>query len=113
MRLNRAWRRNMPFDNKRYGGHHLIGEQLVVFPTNHILRHYIVLSYEHAKTKYLARTFSEKDLSLGWHGKRMHFTENSLRIPSASPFLFHLSRFDAKDFRRDVPVTKHYWEWER
>jgi hypothetical protein len=113
MRLNRAWRRDKYFESKRYGGHHLAGDHLAVCPTNHVLRHYIVLSYEHAKTKYLARTFGEKDLSMGWHGKRMNFTESNLQIPDDSPFLFQLSRFDSKDFHRASPVTRHYWEWER
>jgi glycosyltransferase involved in cell wall biosynthesis len=111
MRLNRAWRRDMFFDNRRFGGHSLAGGQLIVFPTNHILRHYIVLSHEHAKAKYLDRKFSEKEIRLGWHKARLNLSESDLLIPSKSPFLFRLPTFDSKEFRRDFPLSEHYWLW--
>lgn len=115
-RLHRAWRRDMFFDNIGSAGHRLAGKRLAIFPQNQIMRHYIVLSAEHAKNKYLHRTFSAEDLQRGWHGgrygNRLHFTQENLALPSTSPYLFELDQFDSKAFRRDSPAPKHFWMWD-
>jgi hypothetical protein len=110
-RLNRAWRRNSPFNNVLSGGHNLLGEGVSFSPVNHILRHYIVLSYEHAKRKYLNRKFGQQDLIRGWHTNRLNFTEDNLVLPMKSKYLCELSAYDSKDFRRDIPSPTHYWSW--
>jgi glycosyltransferase involved in cell wall biosynthesis len=110
-RKNAVWKRAMNFDNRRSGGHLLSGDGLSFFPTNHVFRHYITLSQEHAIDKYLTRTFSQDDKSLGWHGNRLNFTRENLALPTAHPYLFTLNSYDSKDFRRDSPTPKHYWEW--
>ena len=112
-RLNRAWRRGKIFNNVASGGHTLSGENISFFPVNHILRHYMVLSYEHAKHKYLNRHFSQQDLMRGWHHNRLNFTEDNLSIPSSSKYLFELQTYDSKGFRKDAPLSAHYWEWAR
>jgi len=115
-RLNRAWRRDLAVDNLQTGGHVLGGEGLRLFPENHNLRHYIMLSYEHGKSKYLHRRFGEEDLQRGWHGgpfgDRLNFTDRNLQLPAASPYLFQLEKGDSRAFRRDVPTQRHYWLWE-
>jgi len=110
-RLNRAWKRAMKFDNTQSGGHILWGENAMVHITNHILRHYIVLSYEHALRKYLHRRFAEEDLKQGWHGNRLNFTEKNLVLPQNAAYLFQLTAYNSRDFRRDKPAQEHYWFW--
>lgn len=112
-RLNRAWRRDKIFNNLPSGGHNLSGENISFFPANHILRHYMVLSYEHAKQKYLNRHFSQQDLMRGWHHNRLNFTEDNLSIPLNSKYLFELQTYDSKEFRKDAPLSSHYWDWSR
>ena len=110
-RLPRAWKRSSSPDNTAFGGHQLEGDNLAVFPENHILRHYIVLSENHARDKYLNRKFDRNDLSTNWHGNRLNFTKDNLSLPSESTFLHCLKRYDNKDFCKTKPLTKHFWEW--
>jgi glycosyltransferase involved in cell wall biosynthesis len=112
-RLNRAWRRDLGLDHGQSGGHVLAGDGLWLSPANHVLRHYIVLGEEHARQKYLHRSFSREDRDRGWHGNRIDFTEAGLALPEESPFLFELDRGDSKAFRRDRPAAAHYWQWRR
>jgi hypothetical protein len=113
LRLNRAWRRDMHFDNTQNGGHRLAGENIRIAPTNHPLRHYVVLSNQHALKKYLSRRFSQAEINKGKHGNRLNFTVENLAIPEQSPFLFTLPNYQSKEFRRDCPTKTHYWEWDR
>jgi hypothetical protein len=113
LRLNRAWRRDMHFDNTMHGGHIMAGENVKIFPSNHIMRHYIVLSNEHAQKKYLQRVFGKAEIAKGWHRNRLTITAENIIIPAESPFIFRLPHYQSKDFRRDCPTKKHYWEWER
>ncbi len=110
-RLNRAWKRAARLDNLSSGGHQLSGGAASMVPRNYIMRHYIVLSYEHAKRKYLDRAFDPRDLSRGWHGNRQYPTPENLALPAGSEYLVRLDTFASKDFRRDLPCSKHYWEW--
>lgn len=110
-RKNACWKRTAGLTNVMAGGHRLSGKDLSIFPINHIFRHYILLSYEHAKRKYLNRTFSKQDLDRGWHGNRLNFTVKNLELPHASKFLFQLPKYDSKEFSRALPTAKHYWEW--
>lgn len=112
LRLNRAWRRDMQFDNAGHAGHNLAGENIRIDPTNHIMRHYIVLSNEHAKTKYLQRVFGKAEIAKGWHRNRLIITAENIMIPAESPYLLKLPHYQSKDFRRDLPTKKHYWEWQ-
>ena len=111
-RLNRACKRTSQLSNTTSGGHRLQGNILSIAPTNHILRHYIVLSEYHAKEKYLSRLFEDIDLAKGWHGNRLNFTENNLLLPDKSNLLFRLKRCDSKNFCRAMPTSMHFWEWK-
>jgi hypothetical protein len=110
-RLNRAWKRSLKPDIMFSGGHRVSGEHLSVSPVNHILRHYIVLGNAHARKKYLYRAFSDQDRSRGWHVNRLNFTKENLVLPYDSPYLFQLESYDSKEFHREKPTSKHYWEW--
>jgi glycosyltransferase involved in cell wall biosynthesis len=109
---NRAWKRDCGLCNLSSGGHKLEGEGLRIDPTDHVLRHYPVLSEEQALKKYLDRSFDKRDLDRGWHGNRLNFTKKNLKFPVASKYLFKLQSYNAKDFCRDMPAVKQYWEWE-
>ena len=109
-RLNRAWKNGLGFEDQS-GGHRLSGGQLRISPISHVLRHYIVLGYEHALAKYLNRKFDEVDLKLGWHDNRRNFTRANLTIPAKNEFLQCLGSSDSKSFCKDHPSGKHYWEW--
>lgn len=110
-RLNRAWKRTSNFINAASGGHTLEGGDMSFVPKNHILRHYIVLSEEHARKKYLNRSFDDVDLTHGWHGNRRGFTQENLLLPENNIFLHQLERYDSKEFYRSVPASKHFWQW--
>ena len=110
-RHQRAWRRDMSFNTTTGAGHRLYGHELSIAPVNCVMRHYIVLSFEHAKLKYLHRLFDPKEVVLGWHRNRLHINEADLLIPDDNQYLFYLSRFDSSDFCRNFPVSEHYWKW--
>jgi glycosyltransferase involved in cell wall biosynthesis len=109
-RLNRAWRRDAGLENGSTGGHMLSGDQLTRYPTDFILRHYIVLSQDHARRKYLGRRFSDEDRSKGWHGSRVTTTEDNLTLRPL-PQLRRLSDPASRNFDLSHPVARHFWEW--
>ena len=110
-RLNRAWKRCDNLQNFLSGGHQLEGELLNVDPRNHILRHYITLSFEHAKAKYVGRKFAVDDLALGWHSNRVNIEEKDLMLPLNDKKLNYLDNFESKQFNRELPLKFHYWQW--
>lgn len=110
-RLMRAWNRILNVNNASSGGHVLRGENINVAPESFILRHYIVLSYQHALDKYIDREFSRRDLVKQWHGNRLNFTTNNLKIPDSSN-LKKLDRWNDRHFDFTDPKTHHYWEWK-
>lgn len=109
LRLMRAWKRSA--DLKSGNGHSLRGPDVNVYPRRMILKHFIVRSQQHAFDKYLHRTFSPTDLAKGWHGNRMNFTTDNLRIPTSGRRLQSLaSPLDAPvNFPRSS--NTHFWEW--
>ncbi len=108
---NRAWKHSSELSNHQLGGHIIHGNNITISPNNHVLRHYIVLSEEHAKKKYAARPFDEEEIKKGWHRDRFDINQNSLILPRSSEFLFKLSDFDSKDFIRNHPAHDHFWHW--
>lgn len=110
-RLNRAWKNGCGLENGASGGHLLSGDTLRLDPTDHILRHYIVISQDYARQKYLNRTYDRKATARGWHGNKLNFTKENLTLPDRSEFLFQLDQYDSKTFCRDMPAVKHFWQW--
>ena len=109
-RLMRAWKRTAKLDNRNSAGHLLSGPNLRLSDETFILRHYIALSSDHARAKYLSRPFSKEALAKGWHGNRVNLTAEALEIRSSDRIL-QLTHKDSKAFRTDLPVQKHYWQW--
>lgn len=109
-RLNRAWRRDAQLENSASGGHLLSGKNLKIYPNDLILRHYIALSQEHVRRKYLARQFSEADQSKGWHGNRLTINESNLTFKH-SPLLRRLPSASSLSFDFSKPAARHFWEW--
>ena len=62
-------------------GHRVSYDGQKIFPEPFILRHYILLSKAHALEKYGKRIHSEDGIRRGWHGARLHFSENKLNFP--------------------------------
>lgn len=111
-RLNRAWKRTANLDSFASGGHNLSGPGFKLFENDFMLRHYIVLSEEHARAKYVGRTFSDEDRSRGWHGNRVLITAENLRVTSR-PWLKKLPHPSSQDFDLSEPTTMHFWQWEQ
>lgn len=107
--LMRAWKRDAGLVSTT-GGHILEGNSLRLHSTDFILRHYIVLSLAHARSKYLSRKFAEAELARGWHKNRSIITSDNLKLPAAEK-LKQISRPAAKDFSKADRVHTHFWEW--
>lgn len=105
-----AWNRLLSCSNIESGGHKLIGDGINVSPESFILRHYIVLSYEHAVQKYSQRVFSKRDLAKNWHKKRLNISQEKLELPSPDK-LKQLDRWNSYNLDFSDPKKEHYWNW--
>jgi len=110
LKLNRAWKRIANLQNIKSGGHRLLGATVRIATESFILRHYMVLSHEHAVQKYVGRVFSEQDVAKNWHRRRINLTAEELVLP-ASNKLKTLSRWDSVNFDRSEPKKEPYWRW--
>jgi glycosyltransferase involved in cell wall biosynthesis len=110
-RLMRAWRRGAGLDNRRYGGHEVTGGARL-YARNFPLRHYVVLSADHARAKYLDRVISQAELDRGWHAGREMQSED-LELPGDDPRIRTLPHWSSKAFDRTMPCRSHYWNWAR
>ncbi len=79
-RIN-AWRRDERVDLVTVGGHHARFPDQRVFPRPFVLRHYPILSAEHALEKYGNRVFAADEVADSWHGDRARFRAEDLRLP--------------------------------
>ncbi len=110
--LHRAWRRDAQLDNRAEGGHALAGD-VRAYPVPFVLRHYIALSEERARNKYLSRRFVREEVVRGWHADKILTTEDSLRFPPASDRNLRVVRSGAPEaLDARVPLQDHYWNWE-
>ena len=64
------------------GGHrvHFSGARLS--PDDFILKHYPVLSFDHAVRKYVEKTYSETEVAVGFHGWKARAAAVDLRLPA-------------------------------
>jgi hypothetical protein len=108
-RLMRAWRRDAGLDNRRYAGHQLTGGARI-YGRSFPLRHYVVLSSDHARAKYLDRKVSQAELDRGWHAGREMESED-LELPGDDPRIRTLPHWSSKAFDRTMPCRSHYWNW--
>ena len=111
-RLMRAWQRSSMLRNTHSGGHTLSGDTIRLCPENFILRHYPVLSFNHAVAKYTTRRYAAEDRAKGWHGNRLQLSAERLKLPSPD-HLKRLSHWRSREFDRSSPAVRHYWEWTK
>jgi len=109
-RLNRAWKRTSAPSNTAGAGHRLEGERLLISPKNHTLRHYIMLSQEHAYKKYLNRQFHPDALKKGWHFNRISFTPENLQLPASGKPLQTTDPSQTLPLSRSAPSRLHFWQ---
>lgn len=83
-RLVRGWKAGTNPELVSTGGHGAQFEGRRIHPQNFILRHYIVLSAEHALAKYGTRVFNPDELADGWHGWRPFVRQEVIRLPDPS-----------------------------
>ncbi len=84
-RLIRAWRRTDDIDLAGSAGHAAHYGDRRVFPENFVLRHYIALSMDHLRRKYLReRVYAPAEVAKGWHAMRSRITETMLQVPPAA-----------------------------
>ncbi len=115
-RLMRLWRRNSGLSNLQAGGHQLSGEERRLVPVDLTLKHYIVLSREAARTKYLPRVFCAADLAKGWHANRVSIQEAAIdayshRSLERARRIQALVTPDDDQFVLTHPQQRHFWEW--
>jgi glycosyltransferase involved in cell wall biosynthesis len=109
-RLMRGWRRSAALSNNNTGGHILQGSNINKYKIDFHLRHYICLSENQAKNKYVDRRFSEEDLNRGWHGNRINIDPCQL-VPKRNEHVFKLLSPLSRDFNTSRPTHRHFWQW--
>jgi glycosyltransferase involved in cell wall biosynthesis len=109
-RLMRAWRNSKRVSNVASAGHLLSGEPYRLAPERFILRHYMVLSQQHAQVKYVERQYKAEELERGWHANRRNLKPALLRMPDKAK-LKKLPNWKAREFDRSQPMDKHFWAW--
>jgi glycosyltransferase involved in cell wall biosynthesis len=110
-RLMRAWRKSSGLSAVEMGGHSLVGDNLRLAPDHLALRHYMVLSQEHAFAKYTGRTFADPELARGWHRHRVLQPRDAFTFPPAAA-LKRLEQLDSRDLDRRDPWSRHFWQWD-
>jgi glycosyltransferase involved in cell wall biosynthesis len=109
-RLMRAWKRGAEFDNSATGGHLLQGANIRRSHEDFHLRHYLMLSEEHIRKKYMERKFDPADIAKGWHGNRLSIPASAFRV-THSPALRTLIHAGSHDLDTTVPAARHFWQW--
>ncbi len=104
-RIN-AWKRSpRPVELTMSGGHQVQFEGRRIFPENFVLRHYIVLSRDHAIAKYgRDRVYSSAEIEeRRWHGVRARFDAANLKFPDRAV----LKCVDSGRWDRTDPWRRH------
>ena len=73
-----------PVDLVATGGHLAAVANPTLWPVDFIMKHYQVLSIDHAIRKYVEKTYSPEELARGWHGWKGTVRPANLRLPSES-----------------------------
>lgn len=107
-RLMRILKKTISPDGALAGVHNLENNNINLYEHNFILQHYPLLSYQHAKQKYLTRIYSKDDVKLGWHGNRVNMTKENLVSPNIS--LLN-KKTNGVPFDKSKPYKTHFWEW--
>lgn len=107
-RLMRAWMASANL-TQIHGGHALTGPDVRVAPENFLLRHYPLLSLDHARRKYPTRVFASDDLAKGWHLNRTNVRADRVAFPPRDR-LKSLRFADDREFDRTDAWRRHFWE---
>ena len=90
----KAWKRPPgPVEFASTGGHQIAFEDIRIYHTNFIMKHYLMLSVEHATRKYIEKVFDPEEIALGWHEQRAKLRADHITLPSSS----QLNRFTSDD----------------
>jgi glycosyltransferase involved in cell wall biosynthesis len=104
-RLN-AWKRQEErVDLAWMAGHRVQFPGLRMAPRNLVMRHYLILSVEHAVEKYiLSGGFADDGVDRGWHDWRANLAADLIALPSQS----ELRRYISDDLLdRSQPARRH------
>ncbi len=103
-RFQRVFRKGVDLDAwAQSGGHKVSREDALTAPTRLRKRHYVGLSIDHLRSRYLGRVFARADIERGWHGNRIA-TGPDFIAPPHPDMLFHLDR---DGWRDDNPLSEH------
>jgi len=91
------------------GGHRVQFEGLKLYPHDFKMRHYIILSLDHAVRKYVMKNFSPDEIKKGWHNWRRTAKKHSFKLPSQRDLKFYTNddELDASNpYREHLIVHK-------
>jgi len=71
------------------GGHHVSFEGLRLCPIDFKMRHYPVLSLQHAMRKYVDKIYDPSEVKLGWHGWKAVAEKHNLHLPSEKEMRYY------------------------
>lgn len=110
--LDRAWQTGCGHSMVESGGHHVVGDNVVLATEQLALRHYIVRDQAHAYEKYAGRVFLDHELeTLKWHGDRANQAADAFALPPLAQ-LKQLDTPDSRSFDTTSPQQSHYWQWD-
>lgn len=89
------------------GGHRVSFDGLKLCPIDFKMRHYPVLSLQHAVRKYVKKTFDPDEVKAGWHGWKALAREHNLRLPSEKE-MRHYTNDDELDTSDPIKQTLIY-----
>jgi glycosyltransferase involved in cell wall biosynthesis len=89
-------------------GHRVDFPGLRMHPKSFPMKHYLFLSLQHAREKYVARRYDPEEVASGWHGWRARVRDADIRLPLGAE-LRH-TRFDA-DLDPSGPWKKHWLDF--
>jgi glycosyltransferase involved in cell wall biosynthesis len=88
------WRRQPVVDLASSGGHAVAFPGRNISPENFRMRHYLLLSKEHARHKYVERVYNPDEVAKGWHGARARLLADDIRLPSSAMLRHYISDDD-------------------
>ncbi|MDA1091920.1 MAG: hypothetical protein O3A25_01420 [Acidobacteria bacterium] len=85
-------------------------DDLRLYPTPFVHRHYICLSLDHCKQKYGTRIFAPADLDKGWHGNRRNISFDNVRLPDTKSLKRLPPEATPDQFDSSGPWPRHFRE---
>ncbi len=101
----KAWQRQPQRVNlAESGGHQVRFSELRMYPISFPMRHYLFLSIEHAREKYIERIYEPKEVERGWHRARAALCEDKIWLQSQEELKYYIS--DAS-LDSSIPLDRH------